>query len=164
MKKITFLLTILSFISCSNEIEDTLSNYKNKPKSPELMGFWQLKGVYPVDTSVDNSDIGISQGIVGLEANDILYLDAVYLKFLNKSTDDDSYFYNKSEQHYWFNENQFIKSVLESKFNTKYDQIINEYQIPYKLVPTKDTLVVQNQGKKMYLVKTDNVKVIEYPY
>ncbi len=163
MKQIMFLLSVLLLIGCSNEIEDTLNKYKNMPKSSELMGFWQLKGVYPVDEFADNSNIGISQGNVGLAPNDILYLDTVHLKFLNKSTDDDSYFYNKSDQHYWFNENQFIKSVLESSYNTKNYQNILEYQIPYKLVPTKDTLVVQNQGKVMYLVKTANVKVIEYP-
>ena len=53
---------------------------------------------------------------------------------------------------YWYNNEQFIKSVYESSYNTKNYQNIEEYQIPYKLVQSKDTLVVQSNHKTLYLV------------
>lgn len=65
---------------------------------------------------------------------------------------------------YWYNNEQFIKSVYESSYNTKNYQNIEEYQIPYKLVQSKDTLVVQSNHKTLYLIKRFNIKFTEYVF
>ena len=165
MKKILLLTTIFALFSCDNEIDDILNDYKTKPKSADLQGFWELKGVYPPDSLKHDNEIGISQGWVGIGPNEILYLDNEYLRFLNKSTDEDClYHYNKKDQLYWYNNEQFIKSVYEESYNNKNFQYINEYQIPYKLVQSKDTLVVQSIHKTLYLIKRFNIKFTEYVF
>lgn len=164
MKKILLLTALFSLFSCNNEIDDILNDYKTKPKSADLQGFWQLRGVYPPDSLKRDREIGISQGWVGIGPDEILYLDNEYLRFLRKSSDDDSYYYNKKDRLYWYNNEQFIKSVYESSYNTKNYQNIEEYQIPYKLVQSKDTLVVQSNSKLLYLTKKSDIKFIEYDF
>lgn len=152
-------------VSCNNEIDDILNDYKTKPKSTELQGFWQLKGVYPPDSLKQDNEIGISQGWVGIGPDEIFYLDNKYLRFLNKSSDEDSlYHYNKKDRLYWYNNDKFIKSVYEENYNTKNYQYINEYQIPYKFGLSKDTLIVQSNYKTLYLIKRANIKFEEYVF
>jgi len=164
MKKILLLTTIFALFSCNNEIDDILNDYKTKPKSEDLQGFWQLNGVYPPDSLKRDREIGISHGWVGIGPDEILYLDNEYLRFLRKSSDDDSYYYNKKDRLYWYNNEQFIKSVYEESYNTKNYQYINEYQIPYKFGQSKDTLIVQSNYKTLYLIKRVNIKFKEYVF
>lgn len=164
MKKILLLTTIFSLFSCNNEIDDILNDYKTKPKSEDLQGFWQLNGVYPPDSLKRDREIGISHGLVGIGPDEILYLDNEYLRFLRKSSDDDSYYYNKKDRLYWYNNEQFIKSVYESSYNNKNYQNIEEYQIPYKFGQSKDTLIVQSNSKLLYLTKKSDIKFIEYDF
>lgn len=65
---------------------------------------------------------------------------------------------------YWYNNEKFIKSVYEESYNNKNFQYINEYQIPYKLVQSKDTLVVQSNHKTLYLIKRFDIKYREYVF
>ena len=164
MKKILFLTVIFALFSCNNEIDDILNDYKTKPKSEDVQGFWKLNGVYPPDSLKRDKEIGISHGWVGIGPDEILYLDNEYLRFLRKSSDDDSYYYNKKDRLYWYNNEQFIKSVYESSYNTKNFQNIEEYQIPYKFGQSKDTLIVQSNGKLLYLTKKWDIKFIEYDF
>lgn len=164
MKKILFLTAVFALFSCNNEIDDILNDYKTKPKSEDLQGFWQLNGVYPTDSLKSDKEIGISHGLVGIGPDEILYLDNEYLRFLRKSSDDDSYYYNKKDRLYWYNNEQFIKSVYESSYNTKNFQNIEEYQIPYKFGQSKDTLIVQSNNKLLYLTKKSDIKFIEYDF
>lgn len=165
MKKILLLTAIFALFSCNNEIDDILNDYKTKPKSADLQGFWQLKGVYPSDSLKWDKDIGISHGWVGIGSDEILYLDNEYLRFLNKSSDADSlYHYDKKDRLYWYNNDKFIKSVYEESYNTKDFQNITEYQIPFKFGGSKDTLVVQSYQKTLYLIKRSNIKFIEYVF
>lgn len=166
MKKIFFVVTLFAIFSCNNEIDDIVNDYKTKPKSEDLYGFWQLEGVYPIkNTANPITDIGIGQGLVGIGLKEILFLDNQYLRFLNKSSDGDSlYAYNSKNKFYWYNENQLIKSVHESDFNSKNFQNINQYQIPYKFGQSKDTLVVQSNGTLLYLIKKTNVDYTEYVF
>lgn len=153
------------FIGCDNEIDDILEDYKTNPKYEDLLGFWQLKGVYPPNSSNQDTDIGISQGWVGIGLNEILYLDAQYLRFLNKSSENDSlYSYNQKDRMYWYNTDKFIKSVYEESYNTKNFQNIVEYQLPYKFANSKDTLIVQSNSKILYLTKQSNIKFTEYVF
>ncbi|MEG0851980.1 MAG: hypothetical protein RSH24_19070 [Flavobacterium sp.] len=165
MRKILLLTTVFALFSCNNEIDDILNDYKTKPKSADLQGFWQLEGVYPPDSLKRDKEIGISQGWVGIGPDEILYLDNEYLRFLNKSTDEDSlYHYNKKDRLYWYNNDKFIKSVYEESYNTKDFQNITEYQIPFKFGGSKDTLVVQSNHKTLYLIKRSNIKFTEYVF
>lgn len=164
MRKILFLTAVFALFSCNNEIDDILNDYKTKPKSEDLQGFWQLNGVYPPDSLKRDREIGISHGLVGIGPDEILYLDNEYLRFLRKTSDDDSYYYNKKDRLYWYNNEQFIKSVYESSYNTKNYQNIEEYQIPYKFGQSKDTLIVQSNSKLLYLTKKSDIKFIEYDF
>lgn len=164
MKKILLLTAIFALFSCNNEIDDILNDYKTKPKSADLQGFWQLKGVYPPDSLKHDKEIGISHGWVGIGSDEILYLDNEYLRFLNKSEDDGSFYYNKEHRMLWYNNEQFIKSVYEESYNTKNFQYITEYQIPYKFGLSKDTLIVQSNHKTLYLIKRSNIKFTEYVF
>lgn len=164
MKKLFILIAIFALFSCNNEIDDIVNNYKTKPKSQELVGFWQLEGVYPPDSLKRDKEIGISHGWVGIGPDEILYVDNEYLIFLNKSSEDDSYYYNKKDKLYWFNTDTFIKSVYESSYNTKNYQNIQEYQLPYKFGQLKDTLIIQSNGKILYLIKKGDIKFVEYDF
>lgn len=165
MKKVLFLATIFAVFSCDNEIDDIINDYKTKPKAKDLKGFWQLEGVYPPDSLKQDNNIGISHGLVGIGPNEILYLDNEYMRFLNKSSESDTvYYYNKKNRLYWYNTEQFIKSVYESSYNTKNYQNIEEYQIPYKFGKSKDTLIVQSNYKTLYLIKKTNIEYIEYVF
>lgn len=165
MKKLLFLITTVTFFSCDNDLDDVVNDYKNKPKSQELIGFWQLEGVYPAISSNQNNDIGISQGRVGIGLKEIMYLDTDYLRFLNKSSDSDSlYACNAKDKFHWYNQDLFIKSVHEEGSNTKNYHNISEYQIPYKFGLTKDTLIVQDNGKILYLLKRSDIKFTEYVF
>ena len=164
MKKLFILTAIFALFSCNDNFDDIVNNYKTKPKSQELVGFWQLQGVYPPGSVNQDNDIGISHGLVGIGPDEILYLDTEYLRFLNKSSEDDSCYYNKKNRLYWYNTDILIKSVYESSYNTKNYQNIKEYQLPFKFGQLKDTLIVQSNGEILYLIKKADIKFIEYDF
>jgi len=85
MKKIYLLLVVFSFLGCEKEIDDILNDYKTKPKSSELQGFWQLKGDYPVLFPSIIPTGKISLGLVTIYGGEILYLDHEYLRLLKKN-------------------------------------------------------------------------------
>lgn len=167
MKKILLLTAIFALFSCDSEFDefdDIINKYKTKPKSQELIGFWQLKGVYPPKTH-NNQDIGIGfNDYIGIGYNEILFLDQDYLRFLNKALNenDSLYSYNSKNKFHWFNEGNFINTLQEFEFNSKDFQNIEEYQFPYKFGQTKDTLIIQNRGHILYLLKKINVEYEEY--
>lgn len=170
IKNLVIITAIFALLSCDNnndEIYEIVNRYKTKPKSQNLIGFWQLEGVYPPNTSHNNQDIGIGfNGYVGIGYNEILFLDQDYLRFLNKaSNDNDSlYSYNSKNKFHWFNEGNFINSLQQFEFNSKDFQNIQEYQIPYKFGQLKDTLIVQSNGKILYLTKKGDIKFVEYDF
>lgn len=165
MKKIILFAITTLFFSCDNEIEDTINDYKNKPKSEELKGFWLLKGIYQPDDSKEYNDPVISNGgIARIGINEIFYLDNEYLRFLNKSDNDPMYYCNAKQKFYWYNEDLYIKSLYEDQFNTDNWQNIAEYQLPYKFGQSKDTLIVQSAGQILYLTKQNNVEYEEYSF
>lgn len=164
MKKLFILTAIFALFSCNDDFDDLVSSYKTRPKSQELVGFWQLQGVYPPSDLNQDNDIGISHGLVGIGPNEILFFDTEYLRFLNKSSEDNSYYYNKEDRLYWYNTDILIKSVYESSYNTKNYQNIQEYQLPFKFGQLKDTLIVQSNGKILYLIKKADIKFTEYDF
>ena len=166
MKKLVLLLTILLCVSCDkDEIDDKVNEYKNKPRSEDLKGFWKLKGLYKSKDSQIPSDLSINNGgIAGIGLDEILYLDNNYLRFLNKVNQEDTYSVNSKHRFYWYNENNFIKSVYQEKYSNQNSEILQEFQLPYKFGNSKDTLIVQNNGRIMYLLKTENVDFTEYSF
>ena len=168
MRKILFLATIFALFSCDNQFDDfddIINKYKTKPKSQELVGFWQLKGVYPPKTSPNNQDIGIGfNGYLGIGYNEILFLDQDYLRFLNKSSNDNDtlFSHNSKNKFHWFNEGNLINALQQFEFNSKDFQNIQEYQFPYKFGQTKDTLIIQSRGDILYLLKKISVDYEEY--
>lgn len=164
MKKIILFATAFLLFSCDNEIEDTINDYKNKPKSEELKGFWQLKGIYHPDTSKEyNAPVILNGGVARIGIEEILYLDNDYLRFLNKSPNDPMYYCNIKERFYWYNEDIYIKSLYEDQYNSNNWQNIMEFKLPYKFGQSKDTLIVQSGGQVLYLTKQFNVEYKEYP-
>lgn len=160
MKKIILLSTILLCIGCDNdEIEDKISEYKNKPKSEDLKGFWQLKGNY----KSDNKEVSLNNGtIAGIGLDEILFLDDNYLRFLNRSNPNEKYAVNSKDRFYWYDENNFVKSLYHQNFSYQNTEIIEEFQFPYRFGETKDTLIVQSDGRIIYLLKTEDVDYEEY--
>src|SRR5690606_2216447 len=164
MKKVIFLATLLLCIGCdSDEIEDKISNYKNKPKSEDLKGFWQLKGLYKPENNVNSNQVSLNNGtIAGIGLDEILFLDDNYLRFLNRSNPDEKYTVNAKDRFYWYDENNFIKSLYHQNFPYQNTETIDEFQLPYKFGETKDTLIVQSDGRIIYLLKTEDVDYEEY--
>lgn len=163
MKKLILLLSVLFFcVSCEkDEIDDKINEYKNKPKSEDLKGFWKLKGIY----KSKSDEVSLNNGtIAGIGLNEILFLDDNYLRFLNLVNNGDTYSYNIKNRFYWYNENNFIKSVYKQEYSNQNAQFLEEFQVPYKFGETKDTLIVQQNGRVMYLLKTTDVEYTEYSF
>lgn len=166
MKKLVLLLTILLCVSCDkDEIDDKINEYKNKPKSEDLKGFWKLSGFYKSKNPQSLSDLSISNGgVARIGYNEFLYFDNLYLRFVNKVNHGNTYSANSKHRFYWYNENNFIKSVYKENYSYQNTEILQEFQLPYKFGETKDTLLIQNNGTIMYLLKTENVDFTEYSF
>lgn len=162
MKKLFLIASFFALFSCDNnsdEFDTILNRYKTHPKSQALIGFWQLKGIYPPNESSDNQNsfIGFNP-YLGIKYNEILFLDADYLRFLNQSSDNDEmYIHHSKYKFYWFNTASVIKTLQLSEFNSDNYQQAQEYQFPYKFGDTKDTLIVQSNGGVFYLLKKISV-------
>lgn len=165
MKKIIlFVPFILMFICCNDDTNDIIQQYQTKRKSQELVGFWKLKGIYPPNLEHQNTTIEISfNNEIGIVENEILFLDIQYLRFLNKSrnVNDSVYILNSKNKYLWYNEAGFIKSLFQAQQADKLITI-KEYQFPYKFGQTKDSLIVENNGKVYYLLKQISVDYKEY--
>src|SRR5690606_13731461 len=166
MRKIMFFAVLLFCVGCDNdETENTISTYKNKPKSADLKGFWQLKGIYKPSNDENPNDISLNNGaIAGIGFDEILFLDDNYLRFLNKVNFSDTYSLNAKNRFYWYDENNFIKSLYHQNFPNQQTEIIEEFQFPFRFGETKDTLIVQNRGRIIYLLKTEDVDYEEYSF
>lgn len=168
MKKIILFVAALLLVSCDkDEVEDKIKEYKNKPKSEDLKGFWQLKGFYKSDKEKPNDEAVINNGnVAGIGLDEILFMDNMYLRFLNKSQENDEvgYYLNKRERLYWYNDDKFIKSLHQDEYGNKYFDYYQEFQLPYRFGETKDTLIIQSNGRVVYLLKTDEVEYIEYSF
>lgn len=164
MKKLLVLLCVLIFISCENGINDVINRYQIHPKSQELVGFWQLKGTYPPDKNQNNNETAVFfNGYLGIGYQEILFLEIDYLRFLNiASTNSDTiYQYNSENKFLWYNKSNFINALHQSQYNSSNYQNIQEYQFPYKFGITKDTLILQSNGRVFYLLKKINVNYKE---
>lgn len=164
MKKVIFLTIISLCFSCDkDEFEDKINEYNNKPKSEDLKGFWQLKGLYKPENNENSNEVSLRNGtIAGIGSNEILFLDDNYLRFLNKSNPNEKYAVDSKNRFYWCNENNYIKSLYHQSFLYQNTEIIEEFQLPYRFGETNDTLIVQSDGKIMYLLKTEDVDYEEY--
>ena len=162
MKKVLLFCVALTLLSCNeDELDDKIDFYKNQNKSTEIQGFWMLKGIYNSEEPNDyiGTNIGISNGgIAGIGPEEIMFLDGTYLRFLNKS--DEGFSMSKKNRFYWFNDKSFIKSV----YKYDYGENLSEFQLPYKFGQTNDTLIVQSQGKVLYLLKNEPVEYTEYVF
>src|SRR5690606_33639577 len=121
IKKLLILTAVFAFVSCDNDIDDIVQRYQTKPKSQALVGFWQLKGIYPPGLTQPNANIEISfNGYLGIGRDEILFLDNDYLRFLNRSSNngDIIYQFNSKNKFYWYNESTFIKTLYQSEYNS----------------------------------------------
>jgi hypothetical protein len=165
MKKLLLSSFVFMLLSCEDGIDDAISKYQTSPKSQELVGFWQLKGTYPPIKTWQNHDVAVFfNGYLGIGHQEILFLDNDYLRFLNiASTNGDTiYQFNGVNKFHWYNQGNFIMALHQSQYNSSNYQNIQEYQFPYKFGTTKDTLILQCNGKILYLLKKIDVKYKEY--
>lgn len=140
------------------------SNIKNIPKSEELKRFWRLEGFYKANSSSNWDNVSLDNGgVEEIGKGGIIYFDNTYLRFLNQRQDNDTLFYTfVRNRFYWFNENNMIKSLYQHDFEKEGIKGIQEFQLPYRFGNTKDTLIVQNNKKILYLIKKEPVLYVEY--
>lgn len=160
MKRYLLFVLTLALLSCDNEIDDKVNDYRNKPKSESLKGFWQLKGLYNKEATSPEEPIYITNGgLAKIAEGEMLHLDNEYMRFLNK--DDEGTFYSSSDRRfYWFNENNFIRSMYQFDYGKGINEIA-EFQLPYRFGENQDTLIVQSNRKILYLLRTENVNYTE---
>jgi len=165
MEKLLLLLVVCMLLSCDDDIDDVITRYQTNSKSQELVGFWQLKGTYPSIKTGQNNEVAVFfNGYLGITHQEILFLDNDYLRFLNiaATNGDTIYQFNTVNKFHWYNQGNLINALHQSQYNSSNYQTIQEHQFPYKFGTTKDTLILQCNGKILYLLKKINVKYKEY--
>lgn len=158
MKKFWLLLfPAFLLVGCNeDEIDDLKQDYLNGHKSEELVGFWEHKGGYKNSYNFIDEMLLVNNETI--EVGEILLLKNDYLYLLKQSSSNESSYYTtKFYQQYWYNTDNFIKTLVSNSSSSGSYSQANEAFLPYKFGETNDTLIVQSDSKVYYLLKTEEV-------